>query len=195
LVSDAVGFRCRRYLLTSHVWRRDHNGFSHRDPGFIDLVVNKKADIVRVYLPPDANCLLWVTDHCLRTYDRVNVIVAGKQPAPQWLTMDEAVKHCIDGIGIWRFASADQSGADPDVVMACAGDVPTLETIAAVALLREHLPGLKIRVVNVVDLMTLQPKRVHPHGLTDGEFDALFTRDRPVIFAYHGYPYLVHRLT
>ena len=182
------------YLLTSHVWRQDHNGFSHQDPGFIDLVVNKKADIVRVYLPPDANCLLWVTDHCLRTYNRINVIVAGKQPAPQWLTMDEAVKHCVAGVGIWRFASNDQ-GAEPDVVMACAGDVPTLETIAAVALLREHLPDLKVRVVNVVDLMTLQPKSAHPHGLTDGEFDALFTRDRPVIFAYHGYPYLIHRLT
>jgi len=183
------------YLLTSHVWRQDHNGFSHQDPGFIDLVVNKKADVVRVYLPPDANCLLWVTDHCLRTYDRINVIVAGKQPAPQWLPMAEAVKHCIAGVGIWRFACTDQSGDDPDVVMACAGDVPTLETIAAVALLREHLPRLKVRVVNVVDLMALQPKSVHPHGLTDGEFDALFTRERPVIFAYHGYPYLVHHLT
>jgi xylulose-5-phosphate/fructose-6-phosphate phosphoketolase len=183
------------YLLTSHVWRQDHNGFSHQDPGFIDLVVNKKADVVRVYLPPDANCLLWVTDHCLRTYDRINVIVAGKQPAPQWLTMEEAVKHCIAGIGIWCFASNDQTGDSPDAVMACAGDVPTLETIAAVALLREHLPGLKVRVVNVVDLMALQPKSVHPHGLTDREFDALFTRDRPVIFAYHGYPNLIHRLT
>jgi xylulose-5-phosphate/fructose-6-phosphate phosphoketolase len=182
------------YLLTSHVWRQDHNGFSHQDPGFIDHVVNKKADVVRVYLPPDANCLLWVADHCLRTHDRVNVIVAGKQPAPQWLTMDEAVKHCSAGIGIWGWASSDQ-GSEPDVVMACAGDVPTLETLAAVGLLREHLPGLKVRVVNVVDLMTLQPREEHPHGLPDREFDAIFTRDRPVIFAHHGYPWLIHRLT
>jgi xylulose-5-phosphate/fructose-6-phosphate phosphoketolase len=182
------------YLLTSHVWRQDQNGFSHQDPGFIDLVMNKKSDIVRVYLPPDANCLLWVTDHCLRTYDRVNVIVAGKQPAPQWLTMDQAVKHCTAGIGIWDWASNDQD-AEPDVVMACAGDVPTLETIAAVGLLREGLPDLKIRVVNVVDLMTLRPKEEHSHGLTDREFDGLFTTDKPVIFAYHGYPYLIHRLT
>jgi xylulose-5-phosphate/fructose-6-phosphate phosphoketolase len=158
-------------------------------------VLNKKADIVRVYLAPDANCLLWVTDHCLRTYDRINVIVAGKQPAPQWLTMDEAVKHCDVGIGIWDWASNDPDGSEPDVVMACAGDVPTLETIAAVGLLRNHLPGLKIRVVNVVDIMTLQPKDEHPHGITDAEFDGLFTSDRPVIFAYHGYPYLIHRLT
>jgi xylulose-5-phosphate/fructose-6-phosphate phosphoketolase len=183
------------YLLTSHVWRQDHNGFSHQDPGFVDLVTNKKADIVRVYLPPDANCLLWVTDHCLRTYDRINVIVAGKQQAPQWLTMDEAVKHCDVGIGIWDWASNDPDGSEPDVVMACAGDVPTLETIAAVGLLREHLSELKIRVVNVVDLMTLQPKEEHPHGISDAEFDGLFTPDRPVIFAYHGYPYLIHRLT
>jgi len=183
------------YLLTSHVWRQDHNGFSHQDPGFVDLVTNKKADIVRVYLPPDANCLLWVTDHCLRTYDRINVIVAGKQPAPQWLTMDEAVKHCDVGIGIWDWASNDPDGSEPDVVMACAGDVPTLETIAAVELLRKHLPELKIRVVNVVDLMTLQPKDQHPHGISDAEFDGIFTSDRPVIFAYHGYPYLIHRLT
>jgi xylulose-5-phosphate/fructose-6-phosphate phosphoketolase len=183
------------YLLTSHVWRQDHNGFSHQDPGFVDLVTNKKADIVRVYLAPDANCLLWVTDHCLRTYDRINVIVAGKQPAPQWLTMDEAVKHCDVGIGIWDWASNDPDGSEPDVVMACAGDVPTLETIAAVELLRKHLPDLKIRVVNVVDLMTLQPKDEHPHGISDAEFDGLFTPDRPVIFAYHGYPYLIHRLT
>jgi xylulose-5-phosphate/fructose-6-phosphate phosphoketolase len=183
------------YLLTSHVWRQDHNGFSHQDPGFVDLVLNKKADIVRVYLAPDANCLLWVTDHCLRTYDRINVIVAGKQPAPQWLTMDEAVKHCDVGIGIWHWASNDPDGGEPDVVMACAGDVPTLETIAAVGLLRKHLPELKLRVVNVVDLMTLQPKDEHPHGITDAEFDGLFTTDRPVIFAYHGYPYLIHRLT
>jgi xylulose-5-phosphate/fructose-6-phosphate phosphoketolase len=183
------------YLLTSHVWRQDHNGFSHQDPGFVDLVLNKKADIVRVYLPPDANCLLWVTDHCLRTYDRINVIVAGKQPAPQWVTMDEAIKHCDVGIGIWDWASNDPDGTEPDVVMACAGDVPTLETIAAVGLLRNHLPDLKIRVVNVVDIMTLQPKEEHPHGITDAEFDGLFTLDRPVIFAYHGYPYLIHRLT
>ena len=183
------------YLLTSHVWRQDHNGFSHQDPGFVDLVLNKKADIVRVYLAPDANCLLWVTDHCLRTYDRINVIVAGKQPAPQWLTMDEAVKHCDIGIGIWDWASNDPDGGEPDVVMACAGDVPTLETIAAVGLLRNHLPDLKIRVVNVVDIMTLQPKDEHPHGISDAEFEGLFTPDRPVIFAYHGYPYLIHRLT
>jgi xylulose-5-phosphate/fructose-6-phosphate phosphoketolase len=183
------------YLLTSHVWRQDHNGFSHQDPGFVDLVLNKKADIVRVYLAPDANCLLWVTDHCLRTYDRINVIVAGKQPAPQWLTMEEAVKHCDVGIGIWDWASNDPDGGEPDVVMACAGDVPTLETIAAVGLLRNHLPDLKIRVVNVVDIMTLQPKDEHPHGISDAEFDGLFTPDRPVIFAYHGYPYLIHRLT
>ncbi|PZR87678.1 MAG: phosphoketolase [Stutzerimonas stutzeri] len=182
------------YLLTSHVWRQDHNGFSHQDPGFIDLVMNKKPDVVRVYLPPDANCLLWVTDHCLRTYDRVNVIVAGKQPAPQWLTMDQAVTHCTAGIGIWDWASNDQD-AEPEVVMACAGDVPTLETIAAVGLLREGLPDLKIRVVNVVDLMTLRPKEEHPHGLSGREFDGLFTTDKPVIFAYHGYPYLIHRLT
>jgi xylulose-5-phosphate/fructose-6-phosphate phosphoketolase len=183
------------YLLTSHVWRQDHNGFSHQDPGFVDLVVNKKADIVRVYLAPDANCLLWIADHCLRTYDRINVIVAGKQPAPQWLTMDQAVTHCNVGIGIWDWASNDADGSEPDVVMACAGDVPTLETVAAVDLLLKHLPELKIRVVNVVDLMTLQPKDEHPHGISDAEFDGLFTLDRPVIFAYHGYPYLIHRLT
>jgi xylulose-5-phosphate/fructose-6-phosphate phosphoketolase len=183
------------YLLTSHVWRQDHNGFSHQDPGFVDLVTNKKADIVRVYLAPDANCLLWVMDHCLRTYDRINVVVAGKQPAPQWLTMEEAIKHCDVGIGIWDWASNDPDGSEPDVVMACAGDVPTLETIAAVSLLREHLADLKIRVVNVVDLMTLQPKDEHPHGISDADFDGLFTRNRPVIFAYHGYPHLVHRLT
>jgi len=197
-VSRALSWRrpiaSLNYLLTSHVWRQDHNGFSHQDPGFVDLVTNKKADIVRVYLPPDANTLLWVTDHCLRTYDRVNVIVAGKQPAPQWLTMDQAVKHCEVGIGIWDWASNDARG-EPDVVMACAGDVPTLEIIAAVALLRKHLPELKVRVVNVVDLMTLQPKDDHPHGISDAEFDGLFTPDRPVIFAYHGYPYLIHRLT
>ena len=175
------------YLLTSHVWRQDHNGFSHQDPGFIDHVVNKKAEIVRVYLPPDANCLLSVADHCLRSRDYVNVIVAGKQPALDYLTMDEAVAHCTRGLGIWEWASNDEGG-EPDVVMACAGDVPTLETLAAVALLREHLPELRVRVVNVVDLMRLQPESEHPHGLPDAEFDALFTTDRPVIFAYHGYP-------
>ena len=183
------------YLLSSHVWRQDHNGFSHQDPGFIDHVINKKADVVRVYLPPDANCLLWVGDHCLGTYDRINVIVAGKQPAPQWLTADEADSHCAAGIGIWEWAGTDRDGEEPDVVMACAGDVPTLETMAAVGLLRQHLPSLKIRVVNVVDLMTLQPDSVHPHGLSDADFDCLFTRDRPVIFAFHGYPHLIHKLT
>jgi xylulose-5-phosphate/fructose-6-phosphate phosphoketolase len=182
------------YLLTSHVWRQDHNGFSHQDPGFIDHVVNKKADIIRVYLPPDANTLLWVTDHCLRSWNRINVIVAGKQPSPQWLDVESAIKHCDAGIGIWEWASNDR-GAEPDVVMACAGDVPTLETLAAVDLLRRHVPDLKIRVVNVVDLMTLQPHEEHPHGLTDHDFDALFTTDKPVIFAYHGYPMLIHRLT
>ncbi len=182
------------YLLTSHVWRQDHNGFSHQDPGFIDHVVNKKADIIRVYLPPDANTLLSVTDHCLRSRHYVNVIVAGKQPAPQWLDMDAAIKHCTAGIGIWEWASSDQGG-DPDVVMACCGDVPTLETLAAVSLLRAHIPELKIRVVNVVDLMTLQPASEHPHGLSDAEFDVLFTKDKPIIFAFHGYPWLIHRLT
>lgn len=183
------------YLLTSHVWRQDHNGFSHQDPGFIDLVANKKADIVRIYLPPDANTLLWVGDHCLRTWNRINVIVAGKQPEPQWLTMDEAVKHCEAGIGIWDWACNEDGVIAPDVVMACAGDVPTMETLAAVTLLRQAIPELKIRVVNVVDLMTLQSQEQHPHGLSDEEFDRLFTTDRPVIFAYHGYPYLIHRLT
>ena len=183
------------YLLTSHVWRQDHNGFSHQDPGFVDLVTNKKADIVRVYFPPDANTLLWIADHCLRTYDRINVIVAGKQPSPQWLTMREAATHCDAGIGIWPWAGTEMTGTEPDVVMACAGDVPTLETLAAVDLLRQSLPDLKIRVVNVVDLMTLQPKEQHPHGLSDRDFDGIFTCDRPVIFAYHGYPYLIHRLT
>ncbi|MDX3810280.1 MAG: phosphoketolase family protein, partial [Bosea sp. (in: a-proteobacteria)] len=181
------------YLLTSHVWQQDHNGFSHQDPGFIDHVVNKKADIVRVYLPPDANTLLHVTDHCLRSWDRINVIVTGKAPSPQWLDMDAAIKHCAQGIGIWEWASNDR-GTEPDIVMACAGDVPTLETLAAVMLLRRHLPELKVRVVNVVDLMTLQPKSQHPHGLNDADFDALFTTDKPVIFAYHGYPWLIHRL-
>jgi xylulose-5-phosphate/fructose-6-phosphate phosphoketolase len=182
------------YLLTSHVWRQDHNGFSHQDPGFIDYVCNKKADVIRVYLPPDANTLLWVTDHCLRSWDRINVIVAGKQPEPQWLDIDSAIKHCDAGIGIWEWASNDR-GSEPDVVMACAGDVPTLETLAAVDLLRHNVPDLKIRVVNVVDLMTLQPHEEHPHGLTDHDFDALFTTDKPVIFAHHGYPWLIHRLT
>jgi xylulose-5-phosphate/fructose-6-phosphate phosphoketolase len=182
------------YLLSSHVWRQDHNGFSHQDPGFIDHVVNKKAEIIRVYLPPDANCLLSVADHCLRSYHYVNVIVAGKQPALNYLSMDEAIPHCTRGIGIWDWASSDEGG-EPDLVMACAGDIPTLETLAAVALMREHLPELRVRVVNVVDLMRLQSESAHPHGLPDAEFDALFTTDRPVIFAYHGYPWLIHRLT
>jgi xylulose-5-phosphate/fructose-6-phosphate phosphoketolase len=182
------------YLLTSHVWRQDHNGFSHQDPGFIDHVVNKKADVVRVYLPPDANTLLSVTDHCLRSRNYVNVIVAGKQPALQWLDMEAAVRHCTAGIGIWGWASNDQ-GAEPDVVMACCGDVPTLEALAAVDLLRKNFDDLKIRVVNVVDLMTLQPSTEHPHGLTDREFDSIFTADKPVVFAFHGYPWLIHRLT
>jgi xylulose-5-phosphate/fructose-6-phosphate phosphoketolase len=182
------------YLLTSHVWRQDHNGFSHQDPGFIDHVVNKKADVIRVYLPPDANTLLSVTDHCLRSRNYVNVIVAGKQPAPQWLDIDAAIEHCELGIGIWHWASND-NGSEPDVVMACAGDVPTLETLAAVDLLRTHLPALKIRVVNVVDLMTLQPRSEHPHGLPDQVFEAIFTRDKPIVFAFHGYPWLIHRLT
>jgi xylulose-5-phosphate/fructose-6-phosphate phosphoketolase len=183
------------YLLTSHVWRQDHNGFSHQDPGFIDHVVNKKANVVRVYLPPDANTLLSVTDHCLRSKHYVNVVVAGKQPALQYLSMEEAIVHCTKGLGIWEWASNDDGPDGPDVVMACAGDVPTMETLAAVSLLRQHLPDLSIRVVNVVDLMRLQPDAEHPHGLSDADFDALFTRDRPVIFAYHGYPWLIHRLT
>jgi xylulose-5-phosphate/fructose-6-phosphate phosphoketolase len=183
------------YLLASHVWRQDHNGFTHQDPGFIDHVVNKKAGVVRVYLPPDANCLLSVMDHCLRSRHYVNVVIAGKHPAPQWLNMEQAVKHCSAGIGIWSWASNDQHAAAPDLVMACCGDVPTLETLAAVAILREHLPELKIRVVNVVDLMRLQPTEEHPHGLSDVDFDALFTRDKPVIFAFHAYPWLIHRLT
>jgi xylulose-5-phosphate/fructose-6-phosphate phosphoketolase len=182
------------YLLTSHVWRQDHNGFSHQDPGFIDHVVNKRAEIIRVYLPPDANCLLSVADHCLRSRDYVNVIVAGKQPALNYLPMDEAIAHCTRGIGSWDWASNDGI-EEPDVVMACAGDIPTLETLAAVGLLRQHLPDLKVRVVNVVDLMRLQPDSEHPHGMSDAEFDALFTHDRQVIFAYHGYPTLIHRLT
>jgi xylulose-5-phosphate/fructose-6-phosphate phosphoketolase len=182
------------YLLSSHVWRQDHNGFSHQDPGFIDHVVNKKAEIVRVYLPPDANCLLSVADHCLRSRDYVNVIVAGKQPSLDYLSMDEAIAHCTRGIGIWEWASSDEGG-EPDVVLGCAGDIPTLEVLAAAALLRSELPDLRVRVVNVVDLMRLQDEREHPHGLSDGQFDALFTTDRPVIFAYHGYPWLIHRLT
>ena len=181
------------YLLSSHVWRQDHNGATHQDPGFIDLVMNKKAAIVRVYLPPDANTLLSVGDHCLRSRNYVNVVVAGKQSAPQWLTMDQAVKHCTAGIGIWDWASNDR-GSDPDVVMACCGDVPTLETLAAVDLLRQHLPELKVRVINVVDLMKLQPASEHPHGMLDRDFDDLFTKDKPVVFAFHGYPWLIHRL-
>ncbi|MBI2090198.1 MAG: phosphoketolase family protein [Deltaproteobacteria bacterium] len=182
------------YLLTSHVWRQDHNGFSHQDPGFIDHVVNKKAEVVRVYLPPDANTLLSVTDHCLRSRNYVNVIVAGKQPALQYLDMDGAIKHCTAGIGIWGWASNDK-GSEPDVVLACCGDIPTLETLAAVDLLRTHLPNLKVRVVNIVNLMRLQPQSEHPHGLSDKEFDSLFTTDKPIIFAFHGYPWLIHRLT
>ena len=182
------------YLLTSHVWRQDHNGFTHQDPGFIDHVVNKKADIVRVYLPPDANCLLSVADHCLRSRHYVNVIVAGKQPELQWLDMEAAIEHCTNGIGIWDCASNDTE-SEPDVVMACAGYIPTLETLAAVDLLRRHFPDLKIRFINVVDLMTIQPSSEHPHGLSDNDFDSLFTVDKPVIFAYHGYPWLIHRLT
>jgi xylulose-5-phosphate/fructose-6-phosphate phosphoketolase len=181
------------YLLSSHVWRQDHNGFSHQDPGFIDHVVNKKAEIIRIYLPPDANCLLSVTDHCLRSRNYVNVIVAGKQPAPVWLTMDQAIRHCAAGIGIWEWASNDQGG-EPDVVMACCGDVPTLETLAAVDLLRKSVPDLKVRVVNAVDLMKIQPPEEHPHGLPKSEFDAIFTTDKPIIFAFDGYPWLIHRL-
>ncbi|MCA1491788.1 phosphoketolase family protein [Ensifer sp. NBAIM29] len=182
------------YFLSSHVWRQDHNGFSHQDPGFIDHVVNKKADVIRVYLPPDANTRLSVTDHCLRSRNYINVVVAGKQPAPQWLTMEQAVRHCSMGLSIWDWASNDRNG-EPDVVMACCGDVPTLETLAAVQLLREHLPEVKVRVINVVNLMKLQPAEEHPHGLSDRDFDGLFTRDKPIIFAFHGYPWLIHRLT
>jgi xylulose-5-phosphate/fructose-6-phosphate phosphoketolase len=183
------------YLLSSHVWRQDHNGFSHQDPGFIDHVVNKKSSVIRVYLPPDANTLLSVTDHCLRSRNYINVIVAGKQPAEQWLDMDAAIKHCTSGIGIWSWASNDHETGDPDVVMACAGDVPTLETLAAVKILWSLLPELKIRVVNVVDLMTLLPPEEHPHGLCERDFQDVFTTDKPIIFAYHGYPWLIHRLT
>lgn len=181
------------YLLTSHVWRQDHNGFSHQDPGFIDHVVNKKASVVRIYLPPDANTLLSVANHCLRSRNYINVIIAGKQLQPQWLSMDLAISHCTAGLGIWEWASSDQ-GSDPDVVMACAGDVPTQETLAAVKILRKHFPELKIRVINVVNLMTLQPQAEHPHGLSDRDYDILFTKDKPIIFAFHGYPWLIHRL-
>jgi xylulose-5-phosphate/fructose-6-phosphate phosphoketolase len=188
------------YLLTSHVWRQDHNGLSHQDPGFIDHVVNKKADVIRVYLPPDTNTLLSVADHCLRSRNYVNVVVAAKNPMPDWLGMDDAVLHCTRGLGIWDWASSDdgvdgRAGGDPDVVLACAGDVPTLEILAATDLLRRNLPDLRVRVVNVVDLMRLQPEDQHPHGLSDRDFDTIFTTDRPVIFAYHGYPWLIHRLT
>jgi xylulose-5-phosphate/fructose-6-phosphate phosphoketolase len=197
-VSRAIPWRrpiaSLNYLLSSHVWRQDHNGFSHQDPGFIDHVVNKKAEISRVYLPPDANCLLSVADHCLRSRDYVNVIVAGKQPALNFLSMEEAVEHCTRGIGVWQWACSDED-EEPDVVLGCAGDVPTLETLAAAAILREHLPALKVRVVNVVDLMRLEPDSEHPHGLSEADFDALFTTSQPVIFAYHGYPSLIHRLT
>jgi xylulose-5-phosphate/fructose-6-phosphate phosphoketolase len=182
------------YLLSSHVWRQDHNGFSHQDPGFIDHAVNKKGDIIRVYLPPDANTLLSVTDHCLSSRNYINIVVAGKQPALQYLNMDDAIKHCTAGIGIWQWASNDKN-SEPDVVMACAGDIPTLETLAAVHLLRQRMPVLKIRVINVVDLMKLQPAEEHPHGLSAKDFDLLFTTDKPIIFAYHGYPWLIHRLT
>jgi len=197
-VSSGLSWRPKiaslNYLLASHVWRQDHNGFTHQDPGFIDHVANKKAEVVRIYLPPDANCLLSVMDHCLRSRHYVNVVIAGKHPAPQWLTMEAAIVHCAKGVGIWRWASNDQDVA-PDVVMACCGDVPTLETLAAVSMLREHLPELRIRVVNVVDLMKLQPRSEHPHGLSDVDFDELFTRDKPVIFAFHAYPSLIHKLT
>ena len=182
------------YLLSSLVWRQDHNGFSHQDPGFIDHLLNKKADVVRIYLPPDANTLLSVADHCLRSHNYINLIVAGKQPAPQWLPMEEAISHCTAGVGVWKWASTDEGG-EPDVVMACCGDVPTMEALAAVTLLRERVPDIRIRVVNVVDLMALQPQSEHPHGLGDEEFDEIFTKDKPVIFAFHGYPYAIHRLT
>jgi xylulose-5-phosphate/fructose-6-phosphate phosphoketolase len=180
-------------MLSSHVWQQDHNGFTHQDPGFLDHVTNKKADVVRIYLPPDANCLLSIFDHCIRSRNYVNVMVASKHPRPQWLTMEQAVKHCTQGIGIWQWASNDQ-GTEPDLVMGCCGDTPTLETLAAVSILREHFPELKIRVVNVVDLMRLQDKSEHPHGLSHMEYDALFTKDKPIIFAFHGYPSLIHRL-
>jgi xylulose-5-phosphate/fructose-6-phosphate phosphoketolase len=183
------------YLLSSHVWRQDHNGFSHQDPGFIDLAVNKSAEVVRVYLPFDANTLLSTYDHCLRSVDYMNVVVAGKQPAPQWLSMDEAIEHCTRGLGILPWAGTERDGEEPDAVLAAAGDVPTLEVLAAASILRERIPDLAIRVVNVVDLMRLQSEGQHPHGLPDREYDAVFTADKPVIFAYHGYPWLIHRLT
>jgi len=183
------------YLLSSHVWQQDHNGFSHQDPGFIDHVVNKKAEVVRVYLPPDANTLLAVMDHCLRSRNYVNVVVAGKAPAPQWLSVEQARLHCTRGVGVWEWAGTEQPGGDVDVVLACAGDVPTVETLAAAAILRAELPGLRTRVVNVVDLMRLQPDSEHPHGLSDRDYDTVFTSDKPVVFAYHGYPWLIHRLT
>jgi len=183
------------YLLSSHVWRQDHNGFSHQDPGFIDHVVNKKAEIVRVYLPADANTLLSTYDHCLRSRQLVNVVVAGKQPNPNWLTMDQAIEHCTRGLGIWEWAGSEEDGVEPDVVLAAAGDVPTLEVLAAADILRREVPDLKIRVINVVDLMRLQDPKEHPHGLTDTEFDGYFTTDKPIVFAYHGYPWLIHRLT
>jgi xylulose-5-phosphate/fructose-6-phosphate phosphoketolase len=182
------------YLLTSHVWRQDHNGFTHQDPGFIDHLVNKKAEVVRIYLPPDANCLLSVMDHCLRSRNYINLTITGKHDSPQWLTMEEAALHCTHGIGVWDWASNDR-GEEPDVVMACAGDVPTLEVLAAVSILREYLPDLKIRVVNIVDLMRLQPTSEHPHGLSDPEYNEMFTQDKEIIFAFHGYPWLIHRLT
>ena len=197
-VTRGIGWRrpvaSLNYLLTSHVWRQDHNGFSHQDPGFLDHVINKKAEIIRVYLPPDTNTLLATADHCLRSRDLINVIVAGKNPSPGWLSMEAAIAHCARGIGIWDWAGTT-SDSEPDVVLACAGDIPTQETLAAAGLLRRHLPGLEVRLINVVDLMRLQPASEHPHGLPDAEFDALFTRDRPVIFAFHGYPWLIHRLT
>jgi xylulose-5-phosphate/fructose-6-phosphate phosphoketolase len=196
--SKKIGWRppiaSLNYLLSSHVWRQDHNGFSHQDPGFIDLAMNKSADVIRVYLPPDANTLLSVMDHCLRSRDYINIVVAGKQPQLQYLDMDSAIKHCTAGIGIWDWASTDR-GREPEVVMACAGDIPTLEVLAAVELLRGEFSDLSIRVVNVVDLMRLLPREEHPHGLSDRDFDSLFTTSRPVVFAYHGYPWLIHRLT
>jgi xylulose-5-phosphate/fructose-6-phosphate phosphoketolase len=182
------------YLLSSHVWRQDHNGFSHQDPGFIDHVVNKKAEVIRVYLPPDANTLLSVADHCLRSRDYVNVVVAGKQPALNYLDVDAAIAHCTRGAGVWDWASNEED-LEPDVVLGCCGDIPTLETLAAASILRERLPDLRVRFVNVVDLMRLQPESEHPHGLSDADFDALFTTSRPIVFAYHGYPWLIHRLT
>jgi len=182
------------YLLTSHVWRQDHNGFTHQDPGFIDHLLNKKASVVRIYLPPDANCLLSTMDHCLKSRNYINLVITGKHNSPQWLSMTEAIDHCTKGVGVWDWASSDQN-AEPDVVMACAGDVPTLETIAAVSILKEHLPRLKVRVVNVVDLMRLEPDTEHSHGLSDLEYDELFTKNKEIIFAFHGYPWVIHRLT